>query len=171
MSKVLQLHTQIETFLSYVPLLDKHLAPSFSLLVEKHDAASALSDAWVCACPALPGTRRTGESGLYRHDHARKTKPRSAMWMVEFGVNPIWLLSACEKPSDPSCLELARNTPQYPFVIAKIPMLHWGKPRCSRRWPIFSDDFKSESARQLILAHSQQGKLPLTAASVFCSQA
>ena len=32
---------------------------------------------------------------------------RSAMWMVEFGVNPIWLSSACEKPSDPSCLALA----------------------------------------------------------------
>ena len=107
---------------------------------------------------------------------------------VEFGVNPIWLLTACEKPSDPSCLELAgkvaawtiRNMQdrkdffyyrQYPFVIAKIPMLHWGKPRCSRRWPIFSDDFKSESARQRILAHSQQGKLPLTATVVMaCEQ-
>ena len=34
-------HMQIETFLSYVPLLDKYFAPSFSLLVEKHDAARA----------------------------------------------------------------------------------------------------------------------------------
>ena len=99
---------------------------------------------------------------------------------VQFGVNPIWLLTACEKPSDPSCLELAgkvaawtiRNMQdrkdffyyrQYPFVIAAIPMLHWGKPQCSRRWPIFSDDLKSESARQRILAYSQQGKLPLMA--------
>jgi hypothetical protein len=84
---------------------------------------------------------------------------------------------------DPSCLELAgkvaawtiRNMQdrkgyfyyrQYPFVKAKIPMLHWGQATMFKALACLLRRLESGAAKDEILAHGQQGKHPLTATAL-----